>query len=108
MESAWPPHRHVGSVQFAFQLCDVLDTEMENGSGQSRVRAPVLEHFNEVSRRPGATGRVDGDLVRRSLDRGRGIGESADSSADGERNKQTARRAGDYVEHRLALIAGGR
>src|SRR5208282_2561014 len=57
MESAWPPHRDVGGLQFAFQLSNVLQAKMEDGSGQSRVRAPVAEHVNEVLRRTGAARR---------------------------------------------------
>src|ERR1019366_2392457 len=34
--------------------------------------------------------------------------QAAASSADRERNKQAARRAGDHIDHRAALIAGGR
>src|ERR1035441_8199089 len=58
-ESAWPPHRDAGVVQFVLQLCDVLDAEVKNGGGQSRVRASVAEHLDEVARRPCAPGGND-------------------------------------------------
>src|ERR1022692_1123857 len=52
--------------------------------------------------------RVDGDLVGASVEYSRGIGKLADSSADRKRNKQTACRAGDDIEHGVAPIAGSR
>src|SRR5580658_10266550 len=51
-------------------------------------------------------GRVDRDLVRASLEHRCGIVEFTNSSADGEGNEQTACRAADDVEHRLAFAAG--
>src|ERR1700690_299524 len=69
MESAWPSHRHAGSLQFAFQLSNVLQTEVEDGSSQSRVRAPVAEDVNEMLRRPGAPRRDyrDGNRIGHHL-----------------------------------------
>ena len=70
--------------------------------------APKLRADRVDQRRVGERGGVDADLVRARIENAGGIVARAHAAADGEGNKELARRAPDRIEQRLAALVRGR
>src|SRR5580700_560353 len=51
MESAWPPHRHVGGSKLELKLSNIFEAEVEDGSGQSCVGVAGAEYIDKMLRR---------------------------------------------------------
>src|ERR1700734_1500268 len=51
MESAWPPHRHVGGSKLELKLSNIFEAEGEDGSGQSCVGVAGAEYIDKMLRR---------------------------------------------------------